>query len=135
MANSNILGKYSPYNTIIHRLDPRFKLFSLILLMVVTFLPYGNYTNRFLVLGFLTIIIALIMIIGKVSFKSFFKSLSSMWVMFIFLLIFMFFLPNEGKYLIYQFENGYTLYYDGLLNVGHVILRLILMVALTIILT
>ena len=57
MANSNILGKYSPYNTIIHRLDPRFKLFSLILLMVVTFLPYGNYTNRFIVLGFLTIII------------------------------------------------------------------------------
>ncbi len=135
MANSNILGKYSPYNTIIHRLDPRFKLFSLILLMVVTFLPYGNYTNRFIVLGFLTIIISLIMIIGKVSFKSFFKSLSSMWVMFIFLLIFMFFLPNEGKYLIYQFENGYALYYDGLLNVGHVILRLLLMVALTIILT
>ena len=135
MANSNILGKYSPYNTIIHRLDSRFKLFSLILLMVVTFLPYGNYTNRFIVLGFLTIIISLIMIIGKVSFKSFFKSLSSMWVMFIFLLIFMFFLPNEGKYLIYQFENGYALYYDGLLNVGHVILRLLLMVALTIILT
>ena len=132
---SNVFGKYTPYNTIIHRLDPRFKLFSLILLMVVTFLPYGNYTNRFIVLGFLTIIIALIMIIGRVSFKSFFKSLSSMWVMFIFLLIFMFLLPNEGKYLIHQFENGYALYYDGLLNVGHVILRLILMVALTIILT
>ncbi len=135
MAATNVLGKYSPYNTVIHKLDSRFKLFALILLMVVAFLPYGNYTNRFIVLGFLTLIIAIIMIVGRVSFSSFFKSLSSMWIMFIFLLIFMFFLPNEGEYLIHTFKNGYSLYWDGLLNVGHIILRLVLMVALTIILT
>lgn len=135
MATANVLGKYSPYNTVIHRLDSRFKLFALILLMVVAFLPYGNYANRFIVLGILSLIIAIIMIIGRVSFKSFFKNLSSMWVMFLFLLIFMFFIPNEGEYLIHQFENGYALYWDGLLNVGHVILRLVLMIALTIILT
>ncbi len=132
---TNVLGRYTPYNTIIHRLDPRFKLFSLILLMVVVFLPYGNYTNRFIILGLTTIFIALIMIIGRVSFSSFFKSLKSMWMMFIFLLIFMFFLPTNGQYILHQFENGYTLYYDGLLQVGHIILRLILMIALTIILT
>ena len=48
---SNVFGKYTPYNTIIHRLDPRIKFFALIALMVMCFLPYGNYANRFIVLG------------------------------------------------------------------------------------
>lgn len=135
MATTSILGKYSPYNTILHRIDPRLKLFSLILLMVVVFLPFGNYTNRFMVLGVLALFIFILMLVGRVSFASFFKSLKAMWLMFIFLLIFMFFIPGEGEYPIHSFSNGYTLYYDGLLQVAHIMLRLILMIALTIILT
>ena len=135
MATTSILGKYSPYNTILHRIDPRLKLFSLILLMVVVFLPFGNYTNRFMVLGVLALFIFILMLVGRVSFASFFKSLKAMWLMFIFLLIFMFFIPSEGKYPIHSFSNGYTLYYDGLLQVAHIMLRLILMIALTIVLT
>lgn len=132
---SDILGKYTFKDTLIHRLDPRLKLFSLILLMVIVFLPFGNYTNRFLVLGVISLFIALIMIMGKVSFISFFKNLSSLWMMFLFLLIFMFFIPSEGNYILYSFNNGYTLYYDGLLQIAHILLRLGLMIALTIILT
>lgn len=134
-VNSSILGKYTSYNTIIHRIDPRLKMFALILLMVVVFLPFGNYTNRFIILGFLSIFIGIIMVIGKVSFINFFKSLKSMWMMFIFLFIFMFFIPSGGDYPIYSFSNGYTLYYDNLFQVFHIILRLVLMVALTIVLT
>ena len=132
---SDILGKYTPYNSIIHRLDPRLKFFALILLMVIVFLPFGNYTNRFIVLGVLTLIIGLIMVIGRVSFSSFFRSLSSLWMMVIFLLIFMFFIPTKGDYPIYSFNENYTLYWDNLLQVLHIIIRLILMIALTIILT
>ena len=132
---SDILGKYTPYNSIVHRLDPRFKFFALILLMVIVFLPFGNYTNRFIVLGILSLIIGIIMIVGKVSFKSFFRSLSSLWLMFIFLLIFMFFIPTKGEYPIYSFNENYTLYWDNLLQVLHIIVRLVLMIALTIILT
>lgn len=134
-VNSSILGKYTSYNTIIHRIDPRLKMFALILLMVVVFLPFGNYTNRFIILGFLSIFIGIIMVIGKVSFINFFKSLKSMRMMFIFLFIFMFFIPSGGDYPIYSFSNGYTLYYDNLFQVFHIILRLVLMVALTIVLT
>ena len=132
---SDILGKYTPYNSIIHRLDPRLKFFALILLMVIVFLPFGNYTNRFIVLGILTLIIGLIMVIGRVSFSSFFRSLSSLWMMVIFLLIFMFFIPTKGDYPIYSFNENYTLYWDNLLQVLHIIIRLVLMIALTIILT
>ena len=67
---SNVFGKYTPYNTIIHRLDPRIKFFALIALMVMCFLPYGNYANRFIVLGILGLIIVAIMIIGKIFIKS-----------------------------------------------------------------
>jgi len=132
---SDVLGKYRPYNTIIHRLDPRLKFFSLILLMVIVFLPFGNYTNRFIILGIISIFNLIIMIISKVSFISFIKSLVSLWMMFIFLLIFMFFIPSDGDYILYSFSNGYTLYYDGLLQVAHILLRLALMISLTIILT
>ena len=131
-----ILGKYVPLNTIIHKIDSRIKFFGLVLIMVIVFLPYGNYTSRFIVLGILTLLIGITMILGKVSFSTFFSSLKMMWMMFIFLTIFMFFIPpSNGQHVLYAFPNGYTLYYDGLLQVLFVMLRLVLMVALTIILT
>ncbi len=131
-----ILGKYVPLNTIIHKIDSRIKFFGLVLIMVIVFLPYGNYTTRFIVLGILTLLIGIIMALGKVSLKTFFSSLKMMWMMFIFLIIFMFFVPpSDGKYVLYAFSNGYTLYYDGLFQVLFVVLRLVLMVALTVILT
>ncbi len=131
-----ILGKYQPLNTILHRLDSRIKFFGLILIMVVIFLPYGNYTTRFIILGLLTLFIAILMILGKVSFKNFFSSLKMMRMMFIFLIIFMFFIPSSNyTHILYDFKNGYVLYYDGLLQVAFIVLRLALMVALTVILT
>ncbi len=131
-----ILGKYQPLNTILHRLDSRIKFFGLILIMVVIFLPYGNYTTRFIVLGILFLLISILMMIGKVSFKNFISSLKMMWMMFIFLIIFMFLVPSDTyKHVLYKFSNGYTLYYDGLLQVLFIIVRLVLMVALTVILT
>ena len=72
---SNVFGKFKPYNTIIHRLDPRIKFFALIALMVMCFLPYGNYANRFIVLGVMAIIIVTLMIIAKISPLSIFSSL------------------------------------------------------------
>lgn len=131
-----ILGKYQPLNTILHRLDSRIKFFGLILIMVVIFLPYGNYATRFIILGLLTLFIAILMILGKVSFKNFFSSLKMMRMMFIFLIIFMFFIPSSNyTHILYDFKNGYVLYYDGLLQVAFIVLRLALMVALTVILT
>lgn len=132
---NSILGKYTSYNTIIHKIDARIKFFVLILLMVSIFLPFGNYTNRFIILGIISIVLFLIMIIGKVSFLQFLKTIKNMWMMVLFLVIFMFFIPSEGNYPLFSFSNGYTLYYDGLLQIGHILLRLILMIALTIILT
>lgn len=132
---SSILGKYSSRNTLIHKIDARIKFFALILLMVTIFLPFGNYTNRFIILGIISILIFIAMLIGKVSFIQYLKTIKSMWMMVLFLVIFMFLIPSEGKYLIHTFPNGYSLYYDGLLQISHILIRLFLMIALTLILT
>lgn len=153
MANS-LFGKLTSYDTFIHRMDPRIKMFALIALMVCCFLPYGRsaiinadgtpeffgyYANQFLVLGVMALIILIIMILARVSFLSFLKSLAGLWFMIIFLLIFMVFVSQpvnpELMHPIYEFSNGYTIYWDGFLQCAHVILRIVLMLALTLILT
>ena len=137
---TSIFGKYTTYNTIIHRIDPRIKMFGLIAIMVACFLPYGNnFANYFLILGCLTIIILVMMLIARVSILDFFKSLKMMWFMALFLLIINVFIPYSGDksslHTMIAFSNGYTLYWEGLLNTAMVLLRLILMIALTMILT
>ena len=136
---SNVFGKFKPYNTIIHRLDPRIKFFALIALMVMCFLPYGNYANRFIVLGVLAIIIVTLMIIAKISPLSIFSSLKSLWFMMIFLLIIFVFVQQgtdtSSLHPMIVFANGYTIYWEGLFQTLHVFLRLVLMICLTLILT
>ncbi len=147
MKIDSLFGKLTHYNTCIHRMDARLKIFGLIALMVACFLPYGindgngdYYCNQFLVLGILTLIVIILMIISRCSIKSFFKSLSGLRFMAIFLLIIMVFVPNssyspEKNHVLYDFNNGYIIYYDGLLQCGQILLRIILMISLTLILT
>ncbi len=147
MRIDNLFGKLTHYNTFIHRMDARLKLFGLICLMVACFLPYGisggntdYYCNQFLVLGVLAVIIFTLMLLSRCSIKSFFKSLSGLWFMVLFLIVLMVFIPNntytpEKNHILYDFKNGYVLYYDGLLSCAQIFLRIILMIALTLILT
>lgn len=133
---TNIFGKYRNYNTLIHRMDPRIKIFGLIVIIIVCFLPYGNLMNTILILGILALVIILLMILSKSSFLDFLKSLKVMWIMAIFLLIINLFVPNSTyNHPMIIFSNGYTLYYEGLLNTFMVLVRLILMIALTLVLT
>ncbi len=152
--NDFVFGRYRNLNTPIHKIDVRLKILGLIILMVCCFLPYsrasivndlgvaeyyGYYANTFLVLGTLAVVIFTLMVISKTSFKAFIKSLSALWMMVIFLLIFMVFIPQtrnvETLHPIYVFSNGYTIYWDGLLQCAHVVLRIVMMLALTLILT
>ena len=148
-----VFGRYRNLNTPIHKMDVRLKIFGLIVLIVCCFLPYGRasivtnglveyygyYANTFLVLGVLAIFIFFLMIISRTSFKGFIKSLSAMWMMIIFLLIFMVFIPQttnvETLHPIYSFSNGYTIYWDGVFQCAHIVLRIVMMLALTLILT
>ena len=54
------LGKYVPFKTPIHRMDPRVKVAALIFLMVAVFLSYGSYTMTFTVMGSLALLILIL---------------------------------------------------------------------------
>ena len=131
------LGKYSPYNTIIHRLDARVKLIGFILLIVSVFLNYGKtseygaFTNLVIYFGIFLLLI-IIMIIGKVSFIRLFKSLKALWFMILLLLLLnIFFSTNKsGDY----FTIGswdYAFYYAAVINTAYIFLRLVLVLAMT----
>lgn len=134
---TSVFGKYKDLKTPIHKLDARIKLFALLAIMVLCFLPYGEtYANMFLALGLLSIFVIIIMIISKSSFIDFIKNLKLLWMMAFFLLIINLFVPYTGNHhVMIEFNNGYKLYWEGLLNTAFVMYRLVLMVALTLILT
>jgi energy-coupling factor transport system permease protein len=154
MNSNNLFGNLTHYNTFVHRMDARLKLFIMIVLMVACFLPYGIsnyidesgkvinssfYSNQFFVLGLVAIVIIALMAFARVNIFSFIKSMGAMWFMMIFLLIIMVFIPKTGDtriyYVMYDFGNGYVIFWDGFLQCAQIFLRLILMIGLTMVLT
>ena len=51
--NNITLGKYVPYNSFIHRLDPRSKLLSMIILMVSIFFKFSSVAMNFFIYAIL----------------------------------------------------------------------------------
>ena len=134
--NNITFGRYSPYNTFTHKLDPRNKLFILVLLMVSIFLQFHVWSTTLLLSAVLLVLFIAVMILSRVSFIQLFKSLKSMWMLVIFLLVAYVFIPNSTyKMVCYDFHNGYAIYWDAFYQCGYIILRLVLMLSLTMVLT
>lgn len=130
------IGKYSPHNTFIHRLDPRLKIVSLIFIMVSIFLSFASWSLTLFMSVVSMIFILILMIISKVSFVDLLKQLIMMWIMIILLTCINIFFPsNECVHPLVTFSNGFTIYYESIFQSLKIIVRLILMLALTIILT
>ena len=134
--NNVTFGRYTPYNTFIHRLDPRNKLFVLVLLMVSIFLQFHVWSTTLLLSGVMLVFLIVIMLITRISFLDLFKSLKSMWFLVIFLLAVYVFIPSSSyTWLCYRFNDHYAIYWDSFYQCGYIILRLILMISLTMVLT
>lgn len=133
--DSLTFGRYAPYNTIVHRIDPRSKLLYMILLMVVAFLHFSTWSTSIIFSLISLAVIIVICVISKVSFLKLFKSMASMWFMVLILLIIYVFVPNSS-YVMPAFKIGdYQIYWDGFYQCLFIILRLILILSLTMILT
>lgn len=130
------LGRYAPYTSFVHRMDPRNKIFCLIALMVAIFIQYGNdYQMTFIMGGILLVLVLILMMISHVSLKSFFSSLKSMWIVIIFLLLINVLIPPAGSEWVMFNINGFIIYWEALFQSLKIILRLALMITLTLILT
>lgn len=128
-------GRYVPHNSFVHRLDPRSKILFMILLMVVVFMPFSVWSTSLIMSGLYLLLMIGIMLFSHVSFIQLFKSLKAMWFLVIFLMIVYILIPNPN-YTRPAFNiNEYVIYWDGFYQSGYIILRLILMICITMVLT
>ena len=104
--NNIALGQYVDGKSIIHKLDPRTKLLSLMLLMVSVFLipkPVNNSFGRlasFVMLLVFAVIILIIVLFTKISLLKYLKSLKQLAFLFVFTFVIQLLTPQGDKILI-----------------------------------
>lgn len=122
------LGRYIPTNSIIHKLDPRMKIMNMLFLMVAVFIP-----ARFYGYGILSVVSVSLIIISKLKFGFILKSLKPVLLMLIFLLVINVFVLRTGYVVINVF--GLFVYSDALFQTAYIVIRLLLMIMITTLLT
>ena len=136
IMNNISIGRYIPYNSKIHRLDPRLKLFAMVLFMVMIFLRFGgaeaNYMD-FIIYGVIGAVILIIMAISHVKLSMLFKQLKSLWFLVLILFVFNLIMPNNGPY--FLIFNTIKIYHKAIYDTAYIFIRLLLMISLTMILT
>ena len=129
-------GRYTFRDTYVHHLDARNKIFLMILCMVGIFFQFEMWSTSLLLSGVYFLLLIILMIVSRVNFLSLFKSLSGMWMFIIILMAIYIFIPNNKYYLDTAFTIGsLEVKWDAFCQSGYIILRLILMISLTMVLT
>lgn len=122
------LGRYIPIDSIIHRMDPRAKIAALIFMMIAIFIPAGWY--GYLVAGITVIVLA---ILSKLKVNFLWRSMKPMLFMLTFLLIINILVIREGDIL---FTIGsFSIYVGAITQTLYIVVRLMLMIMLTTVLT
>ena len=130
-----ILGRYVNHDTFIHRMDPRNKFFCLIALMVAVFISYPTYEMTFIVGGAVATFIIALLLLAKVRVLDVFKSLKVLWFFIILLMIINVFAPPANAVNIAFSIGKVNVYWEAIFQSLKIILRLVLMIMLTTLLT
>ena len=130
-----ILGRYVNHDTFIHRMDPRNKFFCLIALMVAVFISYPTYEMTFIVGGAITMLIVALLLLAKVRILDVFKSLRVLWFFILLLMVINVFAPPVNAVNVAFNIGKVSIYYEAIFQSLKIILRLVLMIMLTTLLT
>jgi energy-coupling factor transport system permease protein len=128
-------GRYVSKDTFVHKIDPRNKIFLMILLFVGIFLQFKLWSTSLIISGVLLLLLVILLLISKVSLKDLFKSLLSMWILILFLMAIYIFIPNPNYYMPAFKIGDLQIYWDAFYLSGYIMLRLIMMISITMILT
>lgn len=130
-------GRFSPFNTVVHRLDPRNKILMMILLMVTIFLKVNSWSSTLIISGLFLIYLFILMIISKVSFLSLLRSFRAMIFLILFLVIVYVFMPNTtyNPDHIAFYIGTFPVNYDAFIQSSYIILRIVMLLIVTMILT
>ena len=134
--SSMTFGRYSFRDTFVHHLDARNKIFLMILCMVAIFFQFKMWSTALFLSGLYFVALIILMIISKVNILQLFKSLAGMWLFIIILMAIYIFIPNNNYYLPVAFKIGsLQVKWDAFCQSGYIVLRLIMMISLTMVLT
>ena len=125
------LGKYTSFNTLLHRMDARVKLITMIIFMVSVFLDYGTTYMNLVVDLFLFLILVILCIIGKVSVGTIFRALKAIWLMIFIILVINVFFPATKTGDIAFSINNFPVYWSSIMNVIFIFARLVLVLMMT----
>lgn len=130
-------GRFTPFNTVVHRIDPRSKIFLMILLFVSIFLKVTSWSTTLITSGILFAILIIFFLIAKISFIDLFKSLKAMWLLIIFLFAIYVFVPNSSYDPTHiAFKIGiYPINYDAFIQATYIVFRIIMMLMVVMLLT
>lgn len=122
------LGRYVPLDSPIHKLDPRAKIAALIITLISIFFPAGwiGYAIIFAV-------VATLVIRSKLSFTFIWKSMKPMLFMLGFLLIINILVIHTGT--VWLKLGPVTIYSDAVMQTLYIVVRLLLMIMITTLLT
>ncbi len=139
--NNITLGRYAPYNSFIHRMDPRNKIVCLILLIVAIFFQFTNpdkttnWIMTFVMGGILLVFVIILLIVSHVKIGQIFSSLKSLWFIVLFLMIINAIIPPKNATMIAFSIRSFNVYWEAIFQSLKIILRLVLMLSLTMVLT
>lgn len=126
--NNLVFGKYIPIKSIIHDIDPRAKIVALFAIIIAIFVP----TSWWVYLG-LAIVISFVVILAHIKPKMILQALKPTLMMLIMLLIINCLTVKTGDVLTNIL--GLDIYSDALFNTLFIVVRLLLMVMVTTVLT
>ena len=126
--NNIALGRYLPLNSVVDKMDPRAKILIMLLLMVAIFIPAG-FWGYLLIFAFIWIALKL----SKLTIGFALRSMKPMLFMMVFLLVINVFAIKTGVPLVQW--GWFSIYSDAISQTIYIIVRLMLMVIITTILT
>ena len=121
------IGQYYETNSVIHRLDPRTKLFFVVMYIVSIFVAKEIYA-----FAFLTAILLATILISRIPLRIIFKGLKPLTVIILFTAVLNMFLTtaeSEPLFSLTVIPNRWTLtlYKEGLINAGILALRIVIL--------
>lgn len=126
--NNIALGQYMPLDSIIHKMDPRSKIMVMLFLMVAIFIPAGVW--GYVLIG---IFILLSLYLSKLSIKYALRTMKPMLWMMVFLLVINVLVIKTGSPMFHI--ASFTIYSDAVYQTLYIVVRLMLMIIITTVLT
>lgn len=128
MIKDITLGQYIPGDSFIHKLDPRIKIIISLIYIIDLFI-INNFKGYILVIAFTAIAI----LISKVPFKFIYRGLKPIFIMIVITALLNIFMTSGGD-IIFQWKF-ITIYEKGLQLAGFMVIRLVLLIIGTSLLT